>query len=108
MKQYIGLHVTLSDDGVRTIWLNRPERKNALTMAMFDSVVDALNDADADASTKFVVLTGAGDYFSSGNDLTNFMNADGNDTDQMILAESESLSFLSFAQMSLSQFSIVQ
>ena len=92
MKQFIGLNVTLSDDGIRTIKLNRPERKNALTMAMFDGVVDALADADADASTKFVVLTGAGDYFSSGNDLANFMNADGKDTDEMISAEGEFLS----------------
>ena len=87
LKQlYNGLTVTISADGIRTIRLNRPSRKNALSMDMYSSIVDALNDAANDGATKFVVLTGTGDYFSSGNDLSNFMNTDddGKDMDEML------------------------
>ena len=56
--------------GVRTITLNRPERRNALTQQMQVDLINALREADDSATTKVVVLTGAGDAFCAGLDLT--------------------------------------
>lgn len=53
--------------GIATITLNRPERKNAFTVDMFDLLGDTLLEAAATA--RVIVLTGAGDAFSSGLDL---------------------------------------
>lgn len=63
INQYDGFDVTLSVDGIRTIKLNRPKKKNALTIDMFSTLSNALEDANVDTSTKFVVLTGTGDNF---------------------------------------------
>ena len=60
------------DSGVMEITLNRPEKKNALTRAMYAAVVDALVSADADPAIRVAVLTGAGDTFTSGNDIKDF------------------------------------
>ncbi|XP_018123243.1 enoyl-CoA delta isomerase 2 isoform X2 [Xenopus laevis] len=57
-------------DGITTIIMNRPQRKNAFSLQMFNELELALDDAAADNSV-FTVLTGAGDYFTSGNDLNN-------------------------------------
>jgi methylglutaconyl-CoA hydratase len=56
--------------GVRTIILNRPERKNALTPEMQEELIEALEAAAVDTSCRVVVLAGAGhDAFCSGLDL---------------------------------------
>ena len=60
-------------DGVATITLSRPERRNALTQAMYHALSDALRQADADANVRVMVLTGAGGYFTAGNDLSDFI-----------------------------------
>ncbi len=66
-------HVALtSTDGVLEIRLNRPEKKNALTRAMYDTVSAALEQADADSSVRVALLTGTGDTFTSGNDIKDF------------------------------------
>ena len=54
--------------GVRTITLNRPERKNALVPEMMDELAAALRDAEA-AGARVVVLQGEGEAFCSGLDL---------------------------------------
>ena len=56
-------------DGVRTITLNRPERKNALTVAMQEGLIAAFGEAAEDSACRVVVLAGAGDAFCSGLDL---------------------------------------
>ena len=84
INQYNGFKISQSEDGIRTIKLNRPHKKNAITLDMYPSLTSALNDAAVDESAKFVVLTGPGDYFSSGNDLTNFTNTGGRDMDEVI------------------------
>ena len=58
-----------SDAGVLTLTMNRPERKNALDRALADELVRALEEAEASASVRAVVLAGAGDAFCSGGDL---------------------------------------
>jgi enoyl-CoA hydratase/carnithine racemase len=62
-----------TDDGVCTITFNRPARKNALTVAMYQSAVAALTAAAADVNTRVVLITGAGETFTSGNDVADFM-----------------------------------
>lgn len=56
-------------DHIATITFNRPERKNAFTVAMFDTLGDLLLEVSADPAVRCIVLTGAGDAFSSGLDL---------------------------------------
>ncbi|XP_044922917.1 enoyl-CoA delta isomerase 2 isoform X1 [Mustela putorius furo] len=65
--------VMTSEDGITKIMLNRPAKKNALTEQMYQEIMLALEAASKDDST-ITVLTGNGDYYSSGNDLTNFTN----------------------------------
>src|SRR6185437_17118125 len=59
-------------EGVLEVRLNRPEKKNALTRAMYDTMADAFDTADRDPDIRAVVLTGSGDSFTSGNDIKDF------------------------------------
>jgi enoyl-CoA hydratase/carnithine racemase len=63
---------TAPEDGVVTLTLNRMEKKNALSIALRDELSDALDDLAGDEAVKTVVVTGAGDVFSSGFDLREF------------------------------------
>ena len=56
-------------DGVLTVTLNRPDKKNALNGAMVEALHAALDRADFDAGVRVVVLQGAGDDFCAGADL---------------------------------------
>jgi enoyl-CoA hydratase/carnithine racemase len=67
-------HVTSSiKDGVCTIRLNRADKKNALTHAMYDKMTEALKAADADPAARVIMITGTGDSFCAGNDLKDFL-----------------------------------
>jgi enoyl-CoA hydratase len=59
-------------DGVARLTLNRPEKKNALSIALRDEISDALDDIAVDQSIKCVVFTGAGNVFCAGFDLSEF------------------------------------
>ncbi|KAL2791284.1 enoyl-CoA delta isomerase 2 isoform 2, partial [Daubentonia madagascariensis] len=63
--------VVTSEDGITKIMLNRPTKKNAMNTQMYHEIMLALEAASKDDSS-ITVLTGNGDYYSSGNDLTNF------------------------------------
>jgi enoyl-CoA hydratase/carnithine racemase len=54
--------------GVRTITLNRPDRLNAMNRRLIDEVARAFDEANADAATRSIVLTGAGRAFCAGDD----------------------------------------
>lgn len=56
------------------IQLNRPEKKNALTRAMYDAMATALREADTSRDVRVVLLHGAGDVFTAGNDLRDFLD----------------------------------
>ena len=58
--------------GVVQITMNRPERKNALDRASYAGLIAAIAAAEADASIRAVLLTGAGGCFTSGNDIKDF------------------------------------
>jgi enoyl-CoA hydratase/carnithine racemase len=57
-------------DGVVTITLNRPAKKNAIDGVMFDELLTAFREIGGDAQNRVVVLTGAGGAFCSGLDLS--------------------------------------
>ncbi|XP_075684578.1 enoyl-CoA delta isomerase 2-like [Rhinoderma darwinii] len=59
-------------DNITKIILKRPEKKNAFSFQMYKETVSALDDAGQDDSV-LTVVTGQGDYFSSGNDLNNYL-----------------------------------
>ncbi len=61
--------------GVQIIELSRPDKKNAFTGAMYHQLREALVAADADQSVSVILLTGAGNAFSAGNDLEDFLNS---------------------------------
>ena len=67
--------VTDVRDGIQTVRLNRPEKKNALTVAMYDALASAFEQAEHDDAIRVTIITGTGDSFSSGNDVLDFMNA---------------------------------
>ena len=54
---------------VVTLTMNRPERRNAMTLAMFARLADAWDEIDTDPDVRVCVLTGAGGHFSAGMDL---------------------------------------
>ncbi len=58
---------------VLTISFNRPEKKNALTMAMYDALFSRLRQADEESEVRAIVLRGEGGTFTAGNDLSDFM-----------------------------------
>lgn len=60
------------EDGVGTILLNRPAKKNAFTMEMIDEWAATLVAARTDPDVRVILLTGAGDAFCSGVDLGGF------------------------------------
>ena len=55
-------------DGVRTIWFDRLEARNAMTLPMFRDYYAALADSDADPDVRAIVITGAGEWFCAGAD----------------------------------------
>src|SRR5690606_3767813 len=55
-----------------TLTINRPERRNALTGSMYQALDQGLQAAQADPACHAVILTGAGDCFTAGNDLSEF------------------------------------
>jgi enoyl-CoA hydratase/carnithine racemase len=63
------------DDGVLLATLNRPHKRNAFDDRQWDGLRDALNRARGDDSVAVVVLAGAGDDFSAGQDLAAFAGA---------------------------------
>jgi 2-(1,2-epoxy-1,2-dihydrophenyl)acetyl-CoA isomerase len=61
-------------DGVVTITLNRPERKNAISGAMYEELHATFEEVADNRDDRVLVITGAGDGFCSGHDLTDESN----------------------------------
>ena len=69
-------HITVKDSGpVRTVRMNRPDKKNALTSAMYDAMAVALESANNHPDIRCVVIAGGPGAFSAGNDLAEFAQA---------------------------------
>jgi enoyl-CoA hydratase/carnithine racemase len=60
------------DAGVMTLTLARPEKKNALSNAMYGVLADSLEAAEKDPAVRVVILQADGDSFTAGNDLQDF------------------------------------
>ncbi len=63
------------DGAVLTINLARPDRRNAITVAMYSALADAIESAAGDKSIRVIALRGEGPDFTAGNDLHDFLNA---------------------------------
>lgn len=61
-------------NGVMTLTLNRVDKKNSLTQAMYGAIADALTQAAADDAMRAVVIQGHETIFSAGNDIGDFLN----------------------------------
>ena len=61
--------------GVMTITLNRVDKKNSITSAMYAAMADALMQAESDAAVRALVFQGHETIFSAGNDIGDFLNA---------------------------------
>jgi enoyl-CoA hydratase/carnithine racemase len=66
---------TTTQDGVLEITFARPDKKNALSNAMYRATADALENAQSDRAIRVVMLGSEGDAFTSGNDLADFAGA---------------------------------
>jgi trans-feruloyl-CoA hydratase/vanillin synthase len=71
MKKYGTILVDIAD-GVATLTLNRPEKKNAMSPKLHEEVTDSLDWLRYEDSAHVLVITGAGDSFSAGMDLREF------------------------------------
>ena len=67
--------LTDTSAGVLTITLNRVDKKNSITAAMYASMAEALVQAEADPAVRAVVFQGHETIFSAGNDISDFLNA---------------------------------
>ncbi|WP_374434750.1 enoyl-CoA hydratase [Inhella sp.] len=72
---------TATINGVATIEIARPEKKNAITSAMYSEMAEALQAANADGQVRAVLITGQPGIFTSGNDLEDFMARPPRDAD---------------------------
>lgn len=63
-------------DGILLLTFNRPEARNAMTLAMSQAMVAALDQLDADPALRVAVVTGAGGNFCSGMDLKGFLKGE--------------------------------
>jgi enoyl-CoA hydratase/carnithine racemase len=63
-----------AEAGVLTLTLNRLERKNSITSAMYGAMADALESAAADAGARVLLVQGHETVFSAGNDINDFLN----------------------------------
>ena len=69
------------NQGILTLSFNRVERKNAITAAMYQTMADAIKDAEADPAIRAILFAGHQQVFTAGNDLEDFLNNPPNSKD---------------------------
>jgi enoyl-CoA hydratase/carnithine racemase len=67
--------VVTVENRILTIRIDRPDKKNALTRAMYVAMSDAIRQAEQDANVRVILLTGGDDCFTAGNDIADFASA---------------------------------
>jgi enoyl-CoA hydratase/carnithine racemase len=72
MPDYIDLEQRGAVVGIR---MNRPEKKNALTIAMYEAMTEAVRQAERDEGVRVIVFLGAEGCFTAGNDLNDFLQS---------------------------------
>ena len=70
--------------GLLTLRLNRPDKKNALTRAMYSRLAEALKQADSDPEINAVLITGSAECFTAGNDIADFIQQPPSDLDSPV------------------------
>jgi enoyl-CoA hydratase/carnithine racemase len=65
--------LTSKANGIFTITFNRPNKKNAITVAMYQAMAAALKEAESDAEVRAILFTGKPEIFTAGNDLDDFL-----------------------------------
>jgi 2-(1,2-epoxy-1,2-dihydrophenyl)acetyl-CoA isomerase len=88
------------DDHVATITFNRPEQRNALSAVMLDDLAAAIREAQADDSTRVLVITGAGRAFCAGGDVKSMAQVAGGP----IPANREQVGHIQEVQLQLRRF----
>ena len=83
--------LVMKEQGIMSIILNRPDKKNALSNIMYKIINDALKQADLDDEIRVVLIRGNGNSFTSGNDIADFLNTDVDFEDKAVV---ETLSLL--------------
>jgi len=81
MSEHVRVH---NGGGVLSLTLDRPERRNAITVAMYAALADAIAGAGDDPAVRLITIEGEGEDFTAGNDLADFLSggstlADGDD-----------------------------
>src|SRR5262249_48598788 len=64
-----------SQDGVLVVTLNRPERRNALSLELMRELIDCFNRVESDGEIRAVILAASGPVFSAGHDLRELVGA---------------------------------
>jgi enoyl-CoA hydratase/carnithine racemase len=82
------------ENGILRLSFNRPERKNAITTAMYEALAQALDQANSDPAVRVVLLTGQPGVFTSGNDIQDFLNNPPSDTQSPVFRFLHALSHL--------------
>ena len=72
-------------DRVTTLTIARPEKRNAITQAMYTAMADALEHYATSDDSRAFVITGADEYFTSGNDIRDFSMGDQGDATPPVL-----------------------
>ena len=62
-----------TEQAIATLAFSRPEKKNAITAAMYQTAADTLAEADSNHAVRVIIITGDGEAFTAGNDLEDFL-----------------------------------
>jgi len=81
-----------NQDGIYCIMMNRPEKKNALTIAMYSAMTDSIQQAERDGRVRVILIQGAGGCFTSGNDLKDFLDSPPKDENSPVFAFMKAIS----------------
>ena len=71
-------------DGIATIILNRPEKRNPLSLQVFKELSDCLDDADEDKKIGALIITGGDEVFCAGMDITEMVQLKPEETFQFL------------------------
>ncbi len=77
--------------GLLTLRLNRPDKKNALTRAMYSQLGEALQQADNEPEINAILITGSAECFTAGNDIADFIQEPPSDLDSPVFRFMRSL-----------------
>jgi enoyl-CoA hydratase/carnithine racemase len=83
---------TSKNDSILTIEFNRIEKKNAITASMYQTMADALNDAETDSAVRAILFSGKPAVFTAGNDLQDFLMNPPRDADAPVFRFMKALS----------------